>query len=308
MTRPIRLGTRGSPLALIQTELVRADLIARRPDVVDRLVTVVIDTAGDRDRSRPIEAVGGRGIFTDALDDALFNAEIDLAVHSVKDLPAIIDRRLSLAATLRREDPREAFVSTRYRSLNELPPQPLFGSASRRREALLKRLRPDAQFTLLRGNVGDRVAALDRDTLDGTILAVAGLKRLGLAGRITQILEPHQLMPDPGQGAIGIVCRADDADSRLLALAANHAPTRAAVRAERAFLATAGFQAAIGALAQVTGDTISLSATVSMEGFEGWIDDVATGPVGDAPALGRTLALRMLDRAALSVSRSDERR
>ncbi len=298
----IKIGTRGSRLALIQADMVRRALAAQWPKLVESIEIVTLATAGDLDRSRPIESIGGRGVFTDDVDQALHDGLIDIAVHSVKDLPVPLDRRLVLAAMLRREDPREAFVSTRHASLADLPPRAVLGSASIRREALVRRLRPDATFALLRGNVEERLAALDRRGLDGTILAVAGLKRLGLERHITQVLEPDVLMPDPGQGAIGLVCRADDSAARFLAASVNHPATQCEVVAERAFLAAVGGCAVAGALARTSGGDVSMSATLSLAGSGRWVTGQVAGAGAAAAALGHALAQQLLDTAATTVA------
>lgn len=303
MSTSLKIGTRGSRLALIQTEMVRRALIQRWGTLIASVDVAEVSTAGDRDRSRAIEDIGGRGVFTAELDDAVLGGAADMAVHSVKDLPVVLDRGLALAATLEREDPREAFVSPQYARIADVPAGAVFGSASIRRQALLRRLRPDAQFALLRGNVEERVAAIDAGIHAGTILAVAGLKRLGLANRISQILEPHDLMPDPGQGAIGIVCRANDARTRFLLNGINHAPTRTAIAAERAFLAAAGSHAIVGALAHLDGDRLVMSGGAVGSDPSG---DRMTRVDGDpaAPeALGNQLAARLLQRSVAAEAR-----
>jgi hydroxymethylbilane synthase len=260
----LTLGTRGSRLALVQTALVRAAAVAAVPALKDRIDAVVFDTRGDQDRSCAIEQLGGRGVFTNELDEAVAAGAIDIAVHSVKDLPVPLPRGLLLAATLEREDPREAFVSTRHDTLVSVPAGGVLGSASIRREALVRTLRPDLSFALLRGNVDERVAALDAHGFDGTILAVAGLKRLGLARHIREILSPKALMPDPGQGAIGLVCRAGNLAARALAARINHASTLQVVTAERALLSLVGGRFIIGALATVEAHTLTLHATAAL--------------------------------------------
>lgn len=283
MSTALRIGTRGSRLALIQAEMARAKITVATE-------VVVFETKGDLNRTVSIEEVGGRGVFTDELDQALLDGTIDLAVHSVKDLPVPIDRRLILAATLEREDPREALVSPRFSSLDQVPQNAVFGSASHRRELLVKALRPDVRFDLLRGNVEQRVAALEARPFDGTILAVAGLKRLGLESHIKQIFPADVMMPDPGQGAIGIVCRINDARARFVLAGINHAPTLAAITAERAFLAVAGGQAVCGALATVIDGLLKLSGHFAEDDLAG----AAEGNAAEAERIGRSLAQQML--------------
>jgi hydroxymethylbilane synthase len=259
----IRLGTRSSPLALVQTELVKRAILAVRPELEACIDIVKFTTRGDQIRNCAIEAIGGRGVFTDELDQAVASGSVDLAVHSVKDLPVPMSPGLLLAATLEREDPREAFVSMQYQSLAAVPKNAVLGSASLRREALVKALRPDLSFTLLRGNVDERVLAIDQRRLSGTILAVAGLKRLGLKRHIREIFTPETLMPDPGQGAIGIVSRFDNAIARVIASRINHTPTQSAVIAERAFLEAAGGRFVVGALACMSENVLTLSAVAA---------------------------------------------
>jgi hydroxymethylbilane synthase len=304
-TRPLILGTRGSPLAIIQTNMAVSALRAVHPIDGDRAVVQVYGSAGDTQRDRPIEAVGGRGAFTDELDDALLSGAIGTAVHSAKDLPVPLDRRLVIAAMLPREDPREAFVSVRFATLADLPLGASFGTASVRREALVRRLRPDLEFVLLRGNVGDRVATIESGAIDATILAVAGLKRLGLARAIAEPIAPSWLMPDPGQGAIAIVCRANDAETQLRLAAIDHRPTSWAVAAERAFLAATGADAAGGALAEVDGDRLTLSATL-VAGSSLVAQGEESGRAAEAAAIGHRLGRRLL--ASIADGRAGGRR
>ncbi|MDX2224084.1 MAG: hydroxymethylbilane synthase, partial [Rhodospirillaceae bacterium] len=222
----------------------------------------------------------------------------DAAVHSAKDLPATLDAGLRIAATLPREDPREAFVSAGYARLADVPEAGVFGTASVRRAALLKALRPKARFDLLRGNVEERVAALHARPLDGTILAVAGLKRLGLAAHIRETLDPDALMPDPGQGAIAIVARGDDASVRLALARINHGPTLLAITAERAVLAAAGAQVVIGALADVNHGVLTLRAVAADPAGRMIARARIAGPARTADALGVAAADRLLASAA----------
>lgn len=296
--RTIRLGTRGSPLALVQARQARAALseaMNLRPDAIE---LVVFGTRGDADRSRTIEEIGGRGIFTDALDRAIAEGAVDAAVHSAKDLPAKLDAGLRIAAMLPREDPREAFVSARHARLADVPAAGVFGTASVRRAALLTALRPAARFELLRGNVEERVAALRTRPLDGTILAVAGLKRLGLAAHIRESLDPETLMPDPGQGAIAIVARANDSGMRLALARVNHLPTMQAVTAERAVLLAAGTHAVVGALAVAHGCTLTLRAVATDLAGRMIARVRIEGPAGAAEALGVEAAARLLAQSA----------
>ncbi|MBL8644567.1 MAG: hydroxymethylbilane synthase [Rhodospirillaceae bacterium] len=290
MTHTLKLGTRGSPLALVQTNLVKTALTTALPELGGRIEVVTFDTKGDALRDASIDDIGGRGVFTDELDEAVLNGTVDAAVHSVKDLPMALRKGTLFASMLEREDPREAFVSPVHASLAEVPAGGLFGSASIRRAALLKALRPDARFALLRGNVGERVAALPTLNLDGTILAVAGLKRLGLTRHIREILEPDTLMPDPGQGVIGIIARHNDLATRRIFARIDHLPTTQAVIAERALLAGTAAHAVCGALATITDGLLTLRAVAADETGVIRARDEISGPPTEAAMLGARLA------------------
>lgn len=231
-----RIGTRGSPLALVQAHTVRNRLAAalgRPPDAVE---IRVIRTSGDRIQDRPLSDVGGKGLFTKEIEEALIAGEIDLAVHSAKDMPTLLPDGLILAACLEREDPRDAFISNKAKSVAELPDGAVVGSASMRRQAILKTLRPDLRMVSLRGNVETRLRKLDDGEVDATILAMAGLKRLGLAARATAAMPAEEFLPAVAQGAIGLETRIDDATTRALLATINHDDTFTAVACERAFL------------------------------------------------------------------------
>jgi hydroxymethylbilane synthase len=233
----LRLGTRGSPLALAQARMVRQALASAHGLPADRIELSVIRTSGDRIQDRPLSEVGGKGLFTKEIEEALIAGAIDLAVHSSKDMPTVLPAGLVLAAFLAREDPRDAFVSLRARSLSDLPQGATVGTASLRRQAMVKRLRPDLAVVPLRGNVETRLRKLDEGVADATLLALAGLKRLGLADKATAVLDVDAFLPAVGQGAIGIETRIDDARTRELLQPIDHADTASALAAERAFLA-----------------------------------------------------------------------
>jgi hydroxymethylbilane synthase len=233
----LKLGTRGSPLALAQAHTVRARLAAAHGFAPERIEICVIRTSGDRIQDRPLSEVGGKGLFTKEIEEALLGRAIDFAVHSSKDMPTVLPPGLVLDAFLEREDPRDAFISRKAKSIDELPRGAVVGTASLRRQALVKRMRPDLKVEVLRGNVETRLRKLDEGVADATLLALAGLKRLGLADKATAILDADDFLPAVGQGAIGIETRGDDAKTRELLAAINHAPTATALLAERAFLA-----------------------------------------------------------------------
>jgi hydroxymethylbilane synthase len=233
----LRIGTRGSPLARAQTDIVRARLaVANRldPAAID---VVAISTSGDAVRDRPLAEAGGKGLFTKEIEEALLAGQIDLAVHSAKDVPTFLPKGLVLAAFPERADPRDAFVSENFARLADLPAGAVVGSASVRREALVRRMRPDVAVRLLRGNVNTRLEKVASGAFDAAVLALAGLERLGLSARAKEVLDPEIFPPSVGQGAIAIEIRAADEKAARLVAAINDVPTATALAAERAFLA-----------------------------------------------------------------------
>ncbi|HEX4613186.1 MAG TPA: hydroxymethylbilane synthase, partial [Urbifossiella sp.] len=235
---PLRLGTRGSPLALWQANHI-ADRL--RPVVAPQpIALVLIETHGDRDRSTPLAAMGGFGVFTKAIQTALRDGRADAAVHSLKDLPTIPEPGLELVAVPPRGPTGDAFVSVKHRRFDALPKGAVIGTSSLRRRAMLANRRPDLTLIDLRGNVETRLRKLEENDLDAIILAEAGLVRLGLADRITEVLDPAWMLPAVGQGAIGLECRADDEPTKDAVRALTDPDTFARVTAERAMLATLG--------------------------------------------------------------------
>jgi hydroxymethylbilane synthase len=260
----LRIGSRGSPLALIQARAVQSRLAAAAGLDSGRIEIVAIRTTGDAVQDRPLAEAGGKGLFTKEIEEALIAGKIDLAVHSSKDLPTLLPAGLLLAGFLPREDPRDAFISRKAKTLRELGPGAVVGTASPRREALVKRLRPDLKVVTLRGNVETRLAKLDAGEVDATILAVAGLKRLGLLAEATAILDPDEFLPAVGQGAIGIETRADDANTRALVAKVDDPDTAIALAAERAFLAVldGSCRTPIGGHAEVSGGKIRFRGVI----------------------------------------------
>ena len=235
----LRIGTRGSPLALAQAHETRDRLAAANdafaaPDAIE---IVVIQTSGDKFQSGPLTELGGKGLFTKEIEDALLSETIDIAVHSMKDVPSILPDGLDITCLLPREDPRDAFLSAAAPSLAALPKGAVVGTASLRRKAILLNRRPDLQVTPIRGNVNTRMRKLADGEVDATLLAMAGLKRLGKADAATEILTPEDMLPAVCQGAIGIECRTGDDATRALLEPINGAPTGRRVTAERALLA-----------------------------------------------------------------------
>ncbi len=233
----LRLGTRGSPLAMAQAHEVRDRLIASGV-AADAISITVFKTSGDVIQDRPLSEVGGKGLFTKELEDALLSNQIDAAVHSMKDMATRLPDGLSIAAVLPREDVRDAFISLKHARLADLPKGAVFGTSSLRRQAQMLRIRPDLQIVQFRGNVQTRLAKLTDGVAEATILAAAGLRRLGQADRITEVIETEMLLPAAAQGAIGIEIRADDVATAKLLAALDHQETHIAVLAERAFLGT----------------------------------------------------------------------
>jgi len=237
MTSVLRIGTRGSPLALAQANMVHARLAAAHGLAPERIEQKVIRTTGDMIRDRPLAEIGGKGLFTKEIEEALLAGEIDIAVHSAKDMPTLLPDHLVIAAVLPREDARDVFISRKAATLRELRPGARVGTASLRRQALVKRLRPDLDVVPFRGNVETRLRKLDEGVVDATLLALAGLKRLGLADAATAVLPLDDFIPAVGQGIIAIETRADDAATRELLAAIAHNETGTELVVERAFLA-----------------------------------------------------------------------
>ena len=233
---PLRIGTRGSPLALTQARLVRAQLAAAHGVAPDAIEIVVITTSGDRITDRPLADIGGKGLFTKEIEEALEAGSIDLAVHSSKDVATVLPAGLALAAFLEREDVRDAFICLIAPGLEALPLGARLGTSSIRRAAQMRRFRPDLEIVPFRGNVETRLRKLEQGVADATLLASAGLNRLGHADRVTALLDPRSFPPAPAQGAICVEIRAGDDRVAALLAPLDHAPTRIAVAAERALL------------------------------------------------------------------------
>jgi hydroxymethylbilane synthase len=232
-----KIGTRGSVLALAQAQEVLAGLKAAHRSSQQEFELCIIKTSGDRIQDRPLAEAGGKGLFTKEIEEALLTREIDLAVHSMKDMPTILPAGLAIACYLPRADVRDAFISPKAASLTQLPVAAVVGSSSLRRQAQVKRLRPDLQVVALRGNVDTRLRKLEEGAVDATLLACAGLARLGLSSRITQPVSVDDMLPAVAQGAIGVEIRADDDRTARLLAPINHAQTALVVAVERAFLA-----------------------------------------------------------------------
>jgi hydroxymethylbilane synthase len=289
----IRIGTRGSLLARWQAEYVKRRLEARGHQVSQ----VVITTTGDRLLDRRLEAVGGKGAFLKEIEEALQAREVDLAVHSLKDVPTVLPEGLELVAMLERADPRDALLSAGP-GLDELPRGARVGTTSLRRQAQLGAARPDLVVADLRGNVDTRVRRLREGAFDAILLAMAGLVRLGRDSEVTEALDPRAFVPAPGQGTIALECRADDAAVRQATATLHHEPTARAVTAERAFLATLGGGCNVPLGAHATGEGEGLH----MVGFVARVDGSGMlrgeGQGDDPTELGVALARDLLDRGA----------
>lgn len=291
-SRTLVVGTRGSALALRQTEMVVAAIRARyaNVDIVVRRIT----TRGDVMRDVSLSSIAGRGVFVDAIEQALRDGEIDLAVHSAKDLPSVLPADMRLAAVLERADARDVLVAPSG-TLSTLPRGARIGTSSLRRAVQLREMDPDVDVREMRGNVDTRLAKLDRGDYDGIVLAAAGLVRLGLAARIAQWFDPMVVIPSPGQGALAIEIRADDEALGGMLAPLGHTASEQAVLAERAFLARlgAGCAAAVGAYARVRDATLEIRAFIGAPSGRA-VRDRATGSAASGEETGRALAERMI--------------
>jgi hydroxymethylbilane synthase len=259
-----RIGTRGSPLALAQATLTRSLLIGSGQLAENDIEIVIIKTSGDRIQDRSLSEIGGKGLFTKEIEEALTDGRIDIAVHSLKDLPAWMPEGLGLVAVLPREDPRDALLSPVADNIEALPHGARIGTSSPRRRALLLNRRPDLNIVEFRGNVGTRLAKLAAREVDGTLLAVAGIKRLGLDVPYHPI-DPAEMLPAACQGAIGLEAKLGDAKSQSLCAAIGDSPTLISVTAERAFLAAleGSCRTPIAALAQIDNDRLVIDGLVA---------------------------------------------
>ncbi len=256
--KTIRIGTRGSPLALAQAHEVRALLMRAHGFGEDRFAIEVIKTSGDIILDRPLSEVGGKGLFTKEIEQALLEQQIDLAVHSMKDVATALPEGLGISAILEREDVRDAFISLKYKTLDEMPAGAKVGTSSLRRQSQVRSMRPDLEVVEFRGNVQTRLQKLADGVADATFLACAGLNRLGMADRISSVLETETMLPAVAQGAVGIEIRTEDEDTAELIAPLNHEATALCVAAERAFLARleGSCRTPIGGLAQLDGNLV----------------------------------------------------
>ena len=295
----LRIGTRGSPLALVQARLVRARLAAAAGLNVDAIELVVIRTTGDTIQDRSLAEEGGKGLFTKEIEEALLDGRADIAVHSTKDMPTVLPKGLVLAACLEREDPRDVFISHKARSLAELPRGSRLGTASLRRQAIAKRIRSDLQVMPLRGNVETRLRKLDAGEVDATLLALAGLNRLGLSGHATAIMSVEEFLPAVGQGAIGIETRKDNTRVCEMLARIDHVDTSTAIGCERAFLAAldGSCRTPIAGHATVSGEAVQFRGLIARPDGSAAHDIAGTGHRKDAVTIGTDAGRELKHRA-----------
>ena len=302
----LKIGTRGSPLALAQAYETRDRLSKAHPSLSrdGAIEIVIINTTGDQIQDRPLAEVGGKGLFSKELDRALVAGEIDLAAHSMKDLETWMPEGIVIAATLEREDPRDALVSNGNKTLTELPAGSVIGSASLRRQAQLLNMRPDLKVVLIRGNVQTRLRKLKEGAVDATFLALAGLNRLNMADVVSEVIEPDVLLPAAAQGAIGITCRESDTRVAGLLEAINHPETATRITAERSMLAAldGSCQTPIGALATIEQDgQLLLKGLVAKADGTEVLTTERRGDAAAAEALGRDAGEELKRRADPSI-------
>lgn len=297
----LRIATRKSPLAMWQAEYVKARLEALHEGLEVELLGMT--TKGDKILDTPLAKVGGKGLFVKELEVAMLENRADIAVHSMKDVPVEFPEGLGLHVICEREDPRDAFVSNKYKSLDELPEGAKVGTCSMRRQCQIKESRPDIEILELRGNVNSRLAKLDDGRYDAIILAAAGLKRLGMEHRISSAMAPEVSLPAVGQGAVGIECRTDDQETLALLAPLNDPDTWTRVSAERAMnnRLEGGCQVPIAGYSELVGDQITLRGLVGEPDGSQMVRDEVSGPRDNAVALGRQLADQLLASGAKDI-------
>ena len=289
LIRPLKIGTRGSALALAQAHETRARLSKAHGMAEDQFEIVVMSTAGDRILDRPLSEAGGKGLFTKEIEEALLNGSIDIAVHSSKDMPTQLPEGLVLSAFLPREDVHDAFIGREVAKLEDLPHGATIGSSSLRRQAQIGRIRPDIKVVMFRGNVQTRLRKLEEGQVDGTLLAHAGLRRLGLDHLITELLDMKRFLPAPGQGAICIECRQSDEGARMMTRSIASPETEAALLCERAFLASLDGDCKTPIAANATVDLDRILFTGMVLTPDGTVSHVVEdrGSVDEAATIGK---------------------
>ncbi len=300
MTQPtFKIGTRGSPLALAQAVETRDRLMAAHGLAEDRFEVIVIKTTGDRVQDRPLGEIGGKGLFTKEIEDALLDRSIDLAVHSMKDMPVAQPDGLVLDCYLPREDVRDAFVSLKYKSIADLPKGAKLGSSSLRRRAQILHIRPDINVVEFRGNVQTRLRKLDKGVADATFLALAGLNRLGNAHIAQSAIDTDEMLPAVAQGAIGIEWHQDNTLIRDMLAAIADTDTATRLAAERAFLKAldGSCQTPIAGLATLDGERLTLHGQILRTDGSDQVSGQISGPAKNGPALGAKLAAELLEKS-----------
>lgn len=302
--RTIKVGSRGSVLALTQTKWVVEKIKEKHPDV--HVEIVVIKTTGDRLPNAPLSDIGGKGVFVKEIEEALLRKDVDLAVHSLKDVPAEIPAGLDIPVVPLREDPRDVLVSRGGKRLDKLPKGARVGTGSLRRGCQLKHLFPNFEIVPIRGNLDTRIRKLETENLDAVVVALAGMNRMGMAEKITQIIPDDVIVPAIGQGALGLELRRDDAETAQLISFLDDAESRIAVRAERAFLKCfgGGCQLPIAARAEVNDDVVSLVAVVASLDGKRLIRDQAAAGRQHAESLGKRTAQRILSKGGREILES----
>jgi hydroxymethylbilane synthase len=295
----LRIGTRGSPLALAQARMVRVRLAAAQGVDEERITLTVIRTSGDVIQDRTLAQAGGKGLFTKEIEEALRAGAIDLAVHSAKDMPTVLPDGLTIAAVLPREDARDVFISRVAKTLQDLKASAVIGTASLRRQAIVKRLRPDLEVVPIRGNVDTRLRKLDEGQVDATLLALAGLKRLGLTQAATSILAVDEFLPAVGQGVVAIEARAEDRATRTILEAINHEETAIALTAERAFLAVldGSCRTPIAGHATIAEGRLRLRGLIAKPDGSESFTCLREGMTSEAAAVGADAGRELKDRA-----------
>jgi len=295
----LKIGTRGSLLALAQAHEVRDRLVAAHGLAPEDIEIIVIKTTGDRVQDRPLSEIGGKGLFTKEIEEALYDGSIDIAVHSMKDMPTELPPGMEIAALLPREDARDAFLSPKAKDIMSLDHGAVVGSSSLRRAAQIKRLRPDIEVVNFRGNVQTRLKKLESGIVDATLLAYAGLKRLGIEHEVTSLIETTDMLPAVAQGAIGIEIKSDDDDARAAIASLNDDQTEICVAAERAFLKVldGSCQTPIAGYAEVKNATVMFSGMILKPDGSESFSCHRDGGVDEAAALGHDAGVELKKRA-----------
>jgi hydroxymethylbilane synthase len=294
----IKIGTRGSKLALTQSNMIREMILNQHPGI--KVELVIIKTKGDKIIDSPLSRIGGKGLFVKEIEEALLDKSVDIAVHSIKDVPAELPDGLCIPFYPERENPADAFLSIKYKRLIDLPSGAKVGTGSLRRSSQLLSKRPDLDIIPIRGNVDTRIKRLESGEFDAIILAASGLNRLGLSSKITELLSPPEYIPAVGQGALGIEVRKNDMECNSLLEFLNHKETALAVRAERAFLhrLEGGCQVPLGAYACIDKGRIVIHGMVSDLTGTRVIKESLTGSIEHPEQTGKTLAEKLLHMGA----------